>query len=180
MILIEKMIIIGATARHSGKTELASSIIEKFCKKEKIIGVKISTVYEGDSSFHGNIENINDNFIIEKNTVTSRNKSTDRMLSAGASEVFWIHSKAEFLKDALEKLMLKLDKNSYFVCESNSLRKIAKPDAFIMIKNLNSEIKDTATEVLKLADHVVDFNGKEFINFDISKIYIRSGKFTID
>ena len=174
------MIIIGATARHSGKTELAAGIIKKYCKKVKITGIKISTVRNGDSSFHGNIENLNDNFIIEKNITTGKNKSTDLMLLAGASETFWVHTKAVFLDEALQKLLPMLDKNSYFVCESNSLRKIAEPDIFIMIKNLNSEIKNTAKEVLASADYTVDFNGKEFINFDISKIYIRSGKFTID
>ena len=169
MIRIEKMIIIGATARHSGKTELASCIIKKFCLKEKFTGIKISTIHENDSSFHGNIDNLNDNFIIEKNTVTGKNKSTDRMLSAGANETFWIHTKAEFLKDALIKLLPMLDKNSYLICESNSLRKIAEPDVFIMIKNIKSEIKNTAAEVLASADFTVDFNGKGFMIFQESQ-----------
>ena len=178
MIRIEKMIIVGATARHSGKTELASAIIKNFCKKEKITGIKISTIHEGDSSFHGNIENLNGNYIIKKNTATGKNKSTDRMLLAGACETFWIHTKAEFLNDALQELLPMLDKNSFLVCESNSLRKIVEPDVFIMIKNLNSETKNTAVEVLNSADLTIDFNGKEFIDFDISKIKIENGKWT--
>lgn len=173
------MIIVGATARHSGKTELASSIIKNFCKKEKITGIKISTIHEGDRAFHGNIENLNENFIIEKNTATGKNKSTDRMLQSGASETFWIHTKAEYLNDALQKLLPMLDKNSYFVCESNSLRKIVEPDVFIMIKNLNSGIKNTAVEVLASADLTVDFNGKEFVYFDISRILIENEKWIL-
>jgi len=173
------MIIIGATARNSGKTELASCIIKKFSEKEKITGIKISTIHEGDSSFHGNIGKLNDNFIIEKNSATGKNKSTDRMLTAGVQETFWIHTKAEYINDALQKLLPMLDKNSFLVCESNSLRKIAEPDIFIMITNLNKEIKNTASEVLKLADLTVDFNGKEFIGFDISRIEIENKKWKI-
>ncbi|HNW98369.1 MAG TPA: hypothetical protein PKK00_08170 [Bacteroidales bacterium] len=179
MIRIERMIIIGATARHSGKTELASSIIKNFSDNYKITGIKISTIHEGDNSFHGNIESLNENFTIKKNTVTRKEKSTDRMISSGAQETFWIHTKAEFLNIALQELLPMLDKNSFYVCESNSLRKLVQPDIFIMIKNLNKEIKNTATEVLNLADYIINFNGKEFINFDISKIEIEKGKWIL-
>jgi len=175
------MIIIGATARQSGKTELASCIINKFCKKEKITGIKITTLHKGDASFHRMMNlPLNENFIIEKSTVQGKNKSTDRMLSAGAIETYWVHSKAEFLNDALQQLLPLIDKNSFMVCESNSLRKIAEPDVFIMIRNLNSEIKNSVSDILELADFTVNFNGKEFINFDISMIAIDNGKFTID
>jgi len=181
MIRVKKMIMIGATARQSGKTELASCIINKFCKKEKIIGIKVTTLHEDDASFHRSMNlPLDKNFIIEKSTVQGKNKSTDRMLAAGASETYWVHSKAEFLNDAMQQLLPMIDKNSFMVCESNSLRKIAEPDVFIMIKNLNSEIKDSIRYILELADFTVDFNGKDFFNFDISMIAIDNGKFTID
>jgi len=180
MIRIEKIIIIGATARHSGKTELASAIIKTFSKKEKITGIKISTVIDGDTSFHGNIENLNSKFIITKNTSANTNKSTDRMLTAGAFEAFLVHSKAEYLDEALIQLVSMIDKNSFIVCESNSLRKSVIPDVFIMIKNTTQPLKDSTTSVIKYADLIIDSNGKEFSNFDLSSITIENGQWAIN
>jgi molybdopterin-guanine dinucleotide biosynthesis protein len=181
MIRIEKMIMIGATARQSGKTELASFIIKKFCKQNKITGIKISTLHQGDASYHGAMNlPMNEKFIIEKSIAQNKNKSTDRMMMAGSSETFWVHTKDEFLEDALHQLLPMVDKNSYLVCESNSLRKIAEPDVFIMIKNLKSEIKNSVKDILEKADLTIEFNGNEFINFDLSKITIKNGSWILE
>jgi molybdopterin-guanine dinucleotide biosynthesis protein len=177
MIRIERMIMIGATARQSGKTELASRIIDKFCKKGKITGVKISTLHEGDASFHGSMSlPMNEKYVIEKSTTQTKNKSTDRMLLAGAAETFWLHTKDIFLKDALNELLSMIDKNSFVVCESNSLRRIVEPDVFIMIKNLKSEIKNSVKDILELADLTIEFNGTDFSRFDMNILDIEDEK----
>ncbi|MFH0865618.1 MAG: hypothetical protein V1904_05460 [Bacteroidota bacterium] len=177
MIYLKKMIMIGATARQSGKTELACHIINKFRMKEKITGIKVTTLHEDDAAFHKSL-NLpwNENFIIEKSTVQRKNKSTDRMLAAGATETFWVHSKIEFLNEALQQLLPMIDKKSFSVCESNSLRIIAKPDVFIMIKNSSCEIKNSVSGILELADFSVNFNGNEFNGFDLHKLNIEKGK----
>ncbi len=175
------MIIIGATARQSGKTELASGIIKNFCKKEKITGIKVTILHEGDASFHRSMNlPLDENFIIEKSAVNEKNKSTDRMLAAGAIETYWVHSKAEFLNDALQQLLPMIDKNSFIVCESNSLRKFVEPDIFIMILNKTSSVKKSAADILKLADLIIESDGKEFINFDFSRIGISNGKWVLN
>lgn len=177
MIYLKKMIMIGATARQSGKTELACHIINKFRMKEKITGIKVTTLHEDDAAFHKSLDlPWNENFIIEKSTIHKKNKSTDRMLAAGAIETYWVHSKAEFLHDALQQLLTMIEKKSFIVCESNSMRKIAEPDVFIMIKNLNSEIKNSVSDILKFADFTVNFNGSEFIGFDLNMLDIENGK----
>jgi hypothetical protein len=171
---------IGATARQSGKTELASCIIKKFCNKEKITGIKVTTLHEGDTSFHRSMNlPLNEKFIIEKSTLQGKNKSTDRMLVAGATETYWVHSKAGFLNDALQQLLTLIDKNSFIVCESNSLRKFVEPDIFIMIKNLNNSIKNSVSDILEFADFTVNFNGKEFVNFDLNILKIENGKWIL-
>lgn len=174
MIQLNKWINIGATARQSGKTELACRIITHFYKEIKIIGVKISTIHKGDSLFHGNIAKLDKNFIIEKNIFSGKEKSTDRMLTAGASEVFWVHVKAEFYNEMLQKLIPQIDKNAFVVCESNSLIKYAKPDVFLMINKQNTAIKDSASDVIKKAHHIIEYNGKEFLNFELSGIHINN------
>jgi hypothetical protein len=181
MIRIEKMIMIGATARQSGKTELASRIIEKYCQEVKITGIKVTTVQKGDAVFHGSIALPPDkNYIIEKNSVQQKNKSTDRMLAAGAIETYWVHSRAEYLEEAIQQVLPLIDKNVFIVCESNSLRKLLEPGVFIVIKNLNKEIKDSVKDILEKADVTVNFNGNEFINFDLCNMEIKDGRWVLN
>ncbi len=177
MIRIEKLILIGATGRNSGKTELVTMLIEKFSPEYKIIGLKVSTYYGNDEQFHGqNQIHLKEKFIIEKDANNSAGKNTSKMLVAGAKEVYWIKSKIECLNNAIHELILQLDKNIFIVCESNSLRKVVIPDVFIMIKNNMSPVKNSASDVINMADTIIESNGKEFTNFNISEIGIKNGK----
>ncbi len=180
MIRIEKLLMVGATGRNSGKTELIAGVIGKFCKEYKIIGIKVSTYYGNDEQFHGqNQKHLKDKFIIEKDTDDKSGKNTARMLSAGASEVYWLKSKIEHLEDAICELISGLDKNTYIVCESNSLSKVAIPDVFIMIHNNQSPVKNSAADVIDMADVIVESDGENFINFNISNIAIEKGKWIL-
>lgn len=175
------MIMIGATARQSGKTELASLIIKRFCGREKIIGIKVTTVHDGDDAFHGSLGlSLNKNFIIEKSTKKENHKSTDRMSAAGAYETYWVHAKTGLLEKALQQLLHMISERTFIVCESNSLRKIVEPDVFIMIRNLESEIKNSVKDVLEMADITVDFDGKGFKGFDADALNIENGKWVIN
>lgn len=181
MIKSDRMIMIGATARQSGKTELASRIIQRFSNDVKITGIKVTTVQKNDAFFHGSIAlPVDKNYIIERSSVLQKNKSTDRMLLAGASETYWVHSKAEYLEEAIQMALPMIDKNVFIVCESNSLRKLVDPGVFIMIRNQNREIKDSVKDILGKADLTVNFNGNEFSNFDLCKIGIKDGKWILN
>jgi hypothetical protein len=181
MLRIEKMIMIGATARQSGKTEMASRIISKFCNEIKITGIKVTTVQKGDVSYHGSLELPSDkNFIIEKSSFSHKNKSTDRLLAAGAAETFWLHSRFGFLEEAWEKLSSMIDKESFLVCESNSLRKILQPDIFILIRNLKKEIKGSVIDLIEKADQIIDFSDNVFMKFDLNRIAIINGKWIMN
>lgn len=181
MIHFEKLLMIGATGRNSGKTELASLVIREFSKNYKIIGLKVSTYYGDDLKFHGQHETVlEENFTILKDSDNLTDKNTARMLIAGASEVYWLRTKIEFIDIAVKEFIAGIDKNAFIVCESNSLRKAVKPDIFIMINNNRSGVKITALDVLKTADAIIQFNGKEFVNFDISRIGISNGKWVLN
>jgi len=180
MIRFEKLLMIGATSRNSGKTELATSFIKKFSKKNKIIGLKVSTYHTNDSQFHGQQSMpLSENYIITIENESS-DKDTARMLKAGASEVYWLRTKSEYINEAINEFIKLIDKTSYVVCESNSLRKFIKPDIFIMIHNNQKSNKDSAIEVMKLADIKIISNGEKFINFDISRIDIKNEKWIFE
>ena len=180
MIRLEKLLMIGATCRNSGKTELASMFIRKFSKKYKLIGLKVSAYYGDDEQFHSqNQLHLKEKYILIKDTDKSTEKSTAKMLSAGAAETYWLQSKQECLNEVLQKLLPQLDKEAYIVCESNSLRKEVVPDIFIMIQNNLNPMKNSATGVIKLADVIVESDGRNFINFDNSMIDIENGKWKL-
>lgn len=177
----EKILLIGATARQSGKTELASYIINRFSGEIKITGIKITTVQKGDASLHGSIAlPAERNFTIEESSHLEKGKSTDRMLVAGAGETFWVHTRVEYLEEAWKKLSSRLDSNAFIVCESNSLRRIVKPDLFIMIRNLKREIKESVIDLMGNADLIIDFDGNKFLSFDIGRLGIKNNKWIIN
>ena len=172
---------IVATARNSGKTELAVKIIKTFSKDYKISGWKVSTYYDGDLDFHGkHSDPLKSAFSISKNSYSSSEKNTKRMLDAGASEVFWMRAKSENISDAIEELFVQTNKNNLIVCESNSLRNIVKPGIFIMINNKNDEVKETASSVLPLADIIFEFDENK-VEFDekFAMIDVDCGKWKV-
>lgn len=177
---IEKLIMIGATGRNSGKTELVTRLITIFSKKYPITGLKVSTYYGNDEQYHGqNQEHLKENFLVIKDTDVSAEKNTAKMLAAGATEVFWIKTNINNIDKALAEFLTQKKNDTYIVCESNSLRKSIIPDIFIMIKNTTQQIKDSAINVMKHADIIIESNGREFSNFDISSISIENGKWNL-
>jgi hypothetical protein len=180
MIAAENMLMIGATGRNSGKTELATQIIKAFQKDFKIIGLKVSTYYDDDLILHGAQDFHEKDFTISKDTDHSGNKSTTRMITAGASEVYWINTKINFIETAFQEFIKQVDEKTVIVCESNSLRKIVEPGLFIMIRNaMNDNIKSTATDVIEFADNEILFNGSGFENFHISDLCFSNGKWSL-
>lgn len=180
MILFENMLMIGATGRNSGKTELASLVISKFSQKHTIIGLKVSTYYEGDISFHGKNENpLNVNFSIFNDTCNQTDKNTARMLNSGAKSVYWLRSKDIFLEEAAQAFIKQIGTDCLVVCESNSLRKTIIPGLFLMIQNnFGVPVKITASHVIDFADCLIPFDGTE-ISFDIDRISITDNKWIL-
>jgi len=171
---------IGATGRNSGKTELVTRLIEIFSKKYPITGLKVSTYYGNDEQFHGqNQEHLKENFLVLKDTDNSTEKNTSKMIAAGASEVFWIKTNINSLDASYDDFLKRKLANTFIVCESNSLRKSLIPDVFIMIRNTTTPIKNSAADVMKYADIIIESDGREFSNFDVSCISIEAGKWVI-
>lgn len=181
MILFENMLMIGATGRNSGKTELASLIISKFSKEHTIVGLKVSTYYDGDIHLHGKNEDpLTENFSILNDTNAQTDKNTSRMLGSGAKSVYWLRSKDSFLSEASHEVIKRIGTDCLVVCESNSLRKTIKPGLFLMIQNnIGIPVKITASDVIEHADCLIPFDGKN-LEFDPERISIYNNKWIIN
>jgi hypothetical protein len=102
------------------------------------------------------------------------------MITAGASEVYWINTKINFIETAFQEFIQQIDEKAVIVCEYNSLRKVVEPGLFIMIRNvMNNNIKSTATDVIEFADKEIIFNGNGFENFQISDLCFTNGKWSL-
>ncbi len=149
-------------------------------KTYPIIGLKIKTLYKNDSFFHGKDRNpLKGNYRIIEEFNNSGDEDTMRMLKAGAIQVFRMKVKSNFIKDAFNDFFEQIPKNSFILCESNSLRKVLEPDLFLMIKHKNSnEIKPSAKELEQLADKIVVSNGNKH-DFNIENITIGNGRWML-
>jgi len=118
-------------------------------------------------------------FTISEEKDFSSDKDTSRLLASGASKVFWLKSRENFLLEGFEELLKEVDSDSLIICESNSLRKFVVPGLFLIVSDKNSDVfKPSSSEVIKFSDRIISLDGKNY-DFDISTIRIEDGRWTI-
>ena len=100
---------------------------------------------------------------VTEEEVRESGKDTSRMLAAGANRVFWIrvlHDKLDLGATAIKDL---LTPGSVTVCESNSMRLVAEPDLFFIVRRTSTKkLKPSSLKVAPFADDVVEFDASQF------------------
>jgi hypothetical protein len=162
---VPNMILIGSTARNSGKTALATSIINKYRMHHSVIALKVTTIAEKNGKCIrggegcGTCSSLKGNFEITEELNSAGNKDTALLLAAGAEKVYWLKVLKSHIQVGFEEFISLVPVNTLIVCESNSLRKVVKPGMFIMMKNSgDNTIKNSAAEVMNQADIIYDNN----------------------
>lgn len=157
------MILIGSTARNSGKTTLAVSIIEKYKSVVPVYGIKVTTIAEKHGKcIHGGegcgvCTNFEDDFDITEEFNNTNNKDTSVLLAGGAEKVYWLKTLASYIDEGIAAVIKKIPAQALIICESNSLRKVVEPGVFVMVKNTeDNQIKTSAAEVMDQADIVFE------------------------
>ncbi len=176
MLHLNNMIIIGATGRNTGKTEMACRLIKKFISSYTVIALKVTTVKETDGKCHGGDErcgkysSLNENYSLSEEVSNNPQKDTGKMLAAGAHKVYWLEVKKEYLTEGIDTF-LKLINNGpdkIIICESNSLRTVVKPGLFVINQNVREPaIKKSCQDVLSHHDYMIRFDSEKFV-FDIN------------
>ena len=162
---IPNMILIGSTARNSGKTTLAISIINKYKLSRPVVALKVTTIQEKNGKCIrggegcGVCSSLKGNFEITEELNSANNKDTSLLLAAGAEKVYWLKTLKNNMYEGFEAFITQIPKNTLIVCESNSLRKVVNPGVFVMIKNAkDSQMKKSASEVIDQADIIIENN----------------------
>jgi molybdopterin-guanine dinucleotide biosynthesis protein A len=169
MLKVPGMLMVGAVDSNVGKTKFACSLIAKFSSQCSIVGIKVTTIEKAGSSCPRGVSgcdvcsSLEGPFHITEETDRRAHKDTCRMLAAGASRVFWLRALKTHLKEGMAALLDIIGDNVVSVCESTSLRRVVEPGLFVMVKGNGAEnCKAFAKDIIRFADRIVFFDGKEF------------------
>lgn len=160
------ILMIGSTGRNVGKTLLASSLIRRHASSTAMAAVKVTTIHEqgglcphgGDgcgvcSSFEGD-------YILTIERDGPPDKDTTRLISAGASRVFWLRVREAHLAEGIAALLKELPSGQPVIMESNSARLALEPSLFLVLRQGgSSEMKESCRSVLGEADRILTFDG---------------------
>ncbi len=174
MIEAPRMLIVGSTGKNSGKTDFVCSLIDRFHSNHEIIAVKVTTVKEIDDKCTrscldcGVCTDLSSNYLITREIDEGRDKDTKRMVAAGASKVFWLRVLREHLHEGAAALLDGISKDALIICESNSLRSLFDPGAFVMCNRRGeSRFKESAEAVRAHVDRLVTFTDNVDRRFDL-------------
>ena len=167
MVKDEKLFLIGGTGQNVGKTSFAIDIISSNSKNHKIIAIKTSNHFHGIIPTDIIIEH-NSNFTIVKETTTNTGKDSARMLKAGASEVYFIQAKDQYLFEAYQYLSNTIDKDSLIICETAALRNYIIPKVFIAMSNSSTKAIPDNKKILEKADLIIN----DYLDKKDNRLYI--------
>ena len=160
-----KLLIIAGNGQNIGKTQLACDIISIFSEKEEIISVKVSSHFHKLTDKENILVNKKE-YTISKEVNKESNKDSSRMLQAGASKVYYIQTKDEFILDAYKNLLRIIGTEKYIVCESGGLAYFVNAGVFLLIKDKNktskniSKLEKKATRIISSENNKTQFNIK--------------------
>lgn len=169
MIEAPGMLMIGSAGRNAGKTELACALIRRFRSGRDVAAAKVTTVREADGACPrggrgcGVCSSLSGAFCITEETSAEGAKDTQRLLAAGAAKVYWLRVLKHHLEEGAAALMELLGPNSLTVCESNTLRTVVEPTAFLMVYDpCVGGLKESARFVRQHVDRLVAFKDGRF------------------
>jgi len=169
MIEIPGMLMVGARCKSDGKTAFTRTLIERFGAQHDIVGVKVTTVDNFNTSHHPEVSgsepaysSMGPYYVTEEKDAQS-NTDTGKMLAAGAKRVLWLLALESHLEKGIKVLLDILGTETISICESNRTRSIIEPGAFIMIEGAgHRDSKPSAREVVACADRLVQSDGAGF------------------
>jgi len=185
MIEAPNMLLIGSAGRNAGKTELARLLIKKFRPNYEIVAVKVTTIQEPGGACPrggegcGACVSLDEGHCITQETEVGHKKDTQRLLAAGARNVFWVRVLKASLEEGAAALFKLVGSDVLIICESNSLRTVVEPAVFLMVRHRDTKrSKRSARNVQRHADRIVLSDGDRF-DIDLDDIDVLNGEWLI-
>ena len=163
---VPRLLQIGSTGRNSGKTVVATELIQRFKQQHRLVGLKIVTITgERGKCQRGGVgcgicTSIDSGYELTEEKQLKGQKDTMRLLAAGCEQVFLLKAFTDHLLAGFNTFLNQIPADAAVICESNSLRQVVRPGLFLMLTNHRLRpIKPTAAKVYPQADLV--FNAKQ-------------------
>jgi len=179
--IIPNMLLVGSTARNTGKTTFCAEFIKKWHELYNIIGVKITTIHDDNCLCHhgengcGACTSFRGDYEITEEDCVSGSKDTSSLLRAGAIKVYWVRAKKWRLAETAEQIIALISKDVVVVCESNSLSEYISPGVTVITHRSQIEdIKPSALPMFEKACFIVDISEQESLNTALDGIGIES------
>jgi hypothetical protein len=179
------MLMIGAFARNSGKTELACRIIRRHADEASVVGIKVTTVERTDGRCpHGDTgcgvcSSHAEPWVVSRELDREPPKDTCRLLASGAHEVYWLRVLRSQVAGGAAELLRHVPEGRLSVCESNRLRTAVEPGLFLQVRAVDAtHAKPSARAVAHLADRVVVSDGQSF-DLDLGRISVVDGRWAL-
>jgi hypothetical protein len=133
------LILIGSTGRNSGKTFLAAELTRRF-SPVPVTALKVTSIERHGGPCPRGGQGcgacaINGDFCLEQEFSPNGTKDTSVLLAAGAERVFWLRCLHSSLASGFDAFLKRAGGGSIIISESNSLREVVEPAAFIMIRD---------------------------------------------
>jgi hypothetical protein len=164
-----EMLMIGATGRNVGKTELACRVIRRHAAGKPIVALKVTTVERADGSCpHGGegcgaCSSLAESWCVTRELDVDSDKDTSKLLASGANEAYWLRVKHGALEAGAAGLLAHVPGGWVSVCESNSLSRVVEPGLFLQVRGASERTsKPSARTVADLVDVVVVSDGAGF------------------
>jgi hypothetical protein len=169
---IQNLLIIAGTGNKSGKTTFACRVIEQF-RHLGINAIKITPHFHETTP---GLELLDEKsgFAVYKETNPGTEKDTSRMLSAGASAVYFAKVTDETVLQAFTAILKKIEPGIPVICESPALRYYVDPGMFVIMKSHKANNNKDINKLLGLP-HVI-FQLDELDRTDTLPIDFRNGK----
>jgi hypothetical protein len=180
-----EMLMIGATGRNAGKTELACQVIRSHAARVPIAALKVTTVARADGSCPhggegcGTCSSLGEPWCVTRELDAGSGKDTSRLLRSGAREAWWLRVREEALADAAADLLSHVPAGWASVCESNRLRRVVEPGLFLQVCSASERTaKASARALASLADRIVVSDGASF-DLDLERISLLDGQWAL-
>ncbi len=154
------ILLVAGSGRNVGKTTFICQLLDSI-KEMNPIAIKISP------HFHEPTEGLkllseDKNYQIFEETQKDKPKDSSRYLKHGAKKSIYIQSQDEHLLEVFIALFPFLDAESPVLIESASLHKYVHGGLFLFIYNDEKETKPATKANLRIADIVIQSDGKKF------------------
>lgn len=179
------MLLVGGAGRNSGKTRLSCALIERFRRRQPVVGLKVTAIRErggpcprGRDSC-GVCTALAGPYAISEERGDPPGKDTSLMLASGARRVYWLRVMREHLAQGVAALIERVGLDAVCVCESNSLRHAVQPGLFFIVKERRAtRMKRSSREVLHLADRLV-LSDADGLDLDLDEIALVGGRWAL-